>query len=1016
MTREQSPLFSSYRFSCIAAAVALSLAPRAFAQSPSEPEEIVVTGFRGSLQESTTFKRESVGFADAIFAEDLGKFPDTNVAESFNRIPGITISREISGEGLNVAIRGLGTNFTKILLNGAAAAVASTGRTDAQSTNREIDLDMFPTELFTQLTVNKSSTAAALEGGAAGSVNMRSARPFDNPDGVFTYSFHAMDNSEASDIGPRAALIWSDTWNDNVGLLVGVTSVRNSVRVTGFETIGWTNPNLSATQCTGTCNTTGGGNWTIPAAVPANAGNGLTAGTPIDQAFLLANNPGLTIQQLDNAIIPRLGRPSDEFGDKDRDNAVVSFELRPSDTFSFYLDTMYGKRENDLERIDMNWVGRNGAAIPLNMQVDRSDCSQGCVVTSGTFANAQMFLEYRPFIEEVDFRGVNPGFQWLLSDNVTFNLAANYTNSEFHRESPTALVITPASSGMTVNYRNDGGVPAITSNVDLNNPANFGWPGGRVNIQDERRETETTGLHADFTFGDAEGLGFAAGLAYDDVSREIKAFDNSQEWQNAVCGNRPSVFVPGPNTQPPCNGLNQAGAPPAGYPTYPGLGTNYSQGFPTPLTYLGSLIPATSVASYLQPGPDGFVTVDWAGFVGASNYDAFHNAAPETGSSNTGASGGLVEEKMTGAYFEINGNNDVDGLSIRYNAGLRYVETQQTIGGRVSIPDNRNTPPAPQAPPADGGLYPNIINFATTEADYENWLPSASVAVGLTDSAIVRAAVSRTMTRANPNSMLPGLNFSSPSADTGTVGNPELDPFLSENVDLGFEYYTGGEGLIGVAVFRKVIEGFTVNGSETVPFTDLAQYGVTFSTLTPTQQAAINSRGGPNAATVVLQQQVNASGELTVNGMEFSYVQPLPAGFGIAANLTLIDQKGEGAAPAIAIGVSPQTYNFTGYYERGGISVRLSNTTTDGSQVSGSNQNGIPAAALFADDYTQWDLAMSFDLAGIAKREDSLLPQITLDVVNLADEEQRSYFQFQNAAFTSYTPGRQIVLGVRGRF
>src|SRR5262245_36991079 len=102
MTREQLPLFSGNRFSCIAAAVALSLMPRAFAQSPSEPETIVVTGFRGSLQESTTFKRETVGFADAIFAEDIGKFPDTNVAESFNRIPGITISREISGEGLNV--------------------------------------------------------------------------------------------------------------------------------------------------------------------------------------------------------------------------------------------------------------------------------------------------------------------------------------------------------------------------------------------------------------------------------------------------------------------------------------------------------------------------------------------------------------------------------------------------------------------------------------------------------------------------------------------------------------------------------------------------------------------------------------------------------------------------------------------------------------------------------------------------------------------------------------------------
>src|ERR671911_1682626 len=88
-------------------------------------EEVIVTGYRQSLKSSTEAKRESVGFVDSIFAEDIGKFPDTNIAESFNRIPGITITREVTGEGLNIAIRGLGTNFTKILLNGAPVAVAS---------------------------------------------------------------------------------------------------------------------------------------------------------------------------------------------------------------------------------------------------------------------------------------------------------------------------------------------------------------------------------------------------------------------------------------------------------------------------------------------------------------------------------------------------------------------------------------------------------------------------------------------------------------------------------------------------------------------------------------------------------------------------------------------------------------------------------------------------------------------------------------------------------------------------
>src|SRR3954467_13727497 len=198
-------------------------APAAFAQDANatasntqgeEVEEVVVTGFRRSLAESTEAKRSSVGFTDSIFAEDIGKFPDTNLAESFNRIPGITITRETSGEGLNIAIRGLGTNFTRVLLNDAPVAIASTGRTDSQNTNREVDLDLFPTELFTQLTVNKSPLASMVEGGAAGTVNMRTARPFDNPGMHVTYGAQLTNNSNTSRWGGRGSLVASGTFGD----------------------------------------------------------------------------------------------------------------------------------------------------------------------------------------------------------------------------------------------------------------------------------------------------------------------------------------------------------------------------------------------------------------------------------------------------------------------------------------------------------------------------------------------------------------------------------------------------------------------------------------------------------------------------------------------------------------------------------------------------------------------------------------------------------------------------------
>src|SRR4029077_9850135 len=151
-------------------------------------ESVTVTGYAASLLKATEAKRDSTNFTDTIFAEDIGKFPDTNIAESLNRIPGVTISREIDGSGVNVSIRGLGTNFTKVVLNGAQIAVASTGGTDAQNGNREVDLNMFPTELFTQLSVAKTPTPEMIEGGAAGTVSLRSARPFDQEGFRIAYS------------------------------------------------------------------------------------------------------------------------------------------------------------------------------------------------------------------------------------------------------------------------------------------------------------------------------------------------------------------------------------------------------------------------------------------------------------------------------------------------------------------------------------------------------------------------------------------------------------------------------------------------------------------------------------------------------------------------------------------------------------------------------------------------------------------------------------------------------------
>ncbi|KQT33768.1 TonB-dependent receptor [Sphingomonas sp. Leaf412] len=1010
--------------------------PAAPDAQPADPsatgdQDIVVTGYRASLQSQTNAKRNSVGFTDTIFAEDIGKFPDTNIAESVNRIPGITIQREVTGEGSNVAIRGLGTNFTRVLLNGAPVAIASV-RFDAQSTNREVDLDLIPTELFTQLTVSKSPTASQVEGGAAGTVNLRSARPFDNPKPYVSYGLQGSKVSGADKWGYRGYALASATFGD-FGVLVGGAAVKNRFRVDGYETIGFTNPNLSATQNTAaTRNNTGGGNFTIPGTVPANAGNGLTPGTVIDQAFLLANNPGATIQQIDNGLLPRLGRPRTEVGERTRYNGLVSVEWRPSDAFHFYVDGMYAKRDTEFTRTAMNWAVRNGAAIPLNTTYDKADCSAGCTVTGGTYANSQFFLEYRPYKDTQDYWGVNPGAEFVLNDWIKGDLQANYTKSNFRRESPTVLVITPPSSGVTVNFVNGGGVPDITSNIDLNNPANFGWNGGgRVNLNGEERETETKGIRGSLLFGDATRFSVRVGAAYDDTRRRITPFDNTAPWQNLVCGNGINVALPSPNTSAtPCTGLNQPGtqvpgvafAP--GFPAFAGYGTNFTAGG-APITYAGSAVPTAAVPSYLLPGSNGYVTVDWNKFKAATSYDTLLAGATEIGAGSSGANGGLIREKVTGTFIEGNGIFDVGDDTLRVNGGVRYVYTQQIVGGRVSVPDPRNT----TLGIADGGRYPNINTFPNSDTSYSNFLPSLSVAYEFGGKAVARGSISRTLSRPDPNALLPGASFVQPSADIGTVGNNALDPYISDNIDLGFEYYTGGEGVIAFAAFRKSITGFTVNGVRNVPFAFLEPFGITIDSLTQAQRDALTARALPGQSLrdvqIQIQQQVNSDGKLKVNGLEFQLTQPLDfitqyigvRGFGFQGNLTFIDQRGDGAgAPATALGVAPTTYTATGYYEGNGLSARLTYTFNEGSQGTLPGQNGLinGGGAIFGRDYGQLDFSGNLDLGKIFGND--YLPTVVVNVINITKEAQGSYFQFENATFNEYNPGRTLLVGIRGRF
>jgi TonB-dependent receptor len=167
----------TFKYSAVAVAV-LGLAQIAHAQTAAaDSGELVVTGFRAALEGAMTKKRQDNGVVDVIKAEDIAKFPDTNMAESLQRIPGVAIDRE-GGEGRTISVRGLNPDFTRVRINGIEG-LASWSNQDGPARSRGFDFNVFASELFSEITVRKTSSADVDEGSLGATVDLRAARPFD---------------------------------------------------------------------------------------------------------------------------------------------------------------------------------------------------------------------------------------------------------------------------------------------------------------------------------------------------------------------------------------------------------------------------------------------------------------------------------------------------------------------------------------------------------------------------------------------------------------------------------------------------------------------------------------------------------------------------------------------------------------------------------------------------------------------------------------------------------------------
>lgn len=201
------------------------------AQESAVIEEVVVTGIRSSIKRAQDIKRDASGVVDSIAAEDLGKFPDLNVAESLQRIPGVAIDRS-GGEGQSVTVRGLGPQFNTVLLNGRQIATETGGR--------EFSFDVLASEQISGANVYKSGNATLQSGGIGATIDVTTARPLDNPGLQVAGQIKAIYETLSEEVTPAASVLLSNTFaDDKFGVGLSVSRQERDVQINRIQTAGW---------------------------------------------------------------------------------------------------------------------------------------------------------------------------------------------------------------------------------------------------------------------------------------------------------------------------------------------------------------------------------------------------------------------------------------------------------------------------------------------------------------------------------------------------------------------------------------------------------------------------------------------------------------------------------------------------------------------------------------------------------------------------------------------------------
>ena len=866
-------------------------------------EEIVITGFRYSLEQSVELKREAVNTRDSIVVEDIAKMPDLNLAEALQRVPGVAIVRE-GGEGRQMSLRGLGASFTRVTLNGMEVP-ASTGGLDSSggvNRGRSFDFNVFSAELFNRIDINKSAVASIEEGGVAGTVEMYTARPLDKPGFRGAATLQGGYNDLSDTVDPRATLTMSTTNKaETVGFLFSAAYTERTSWQDGFGTVRWAKP---------------------------------------DRDFA-GNETDLSDEELHDLWYPRLPRQDSFRHDQERLGLSAALQFRPSDEFEFAVTWVHS--EFDHTTNSYNSFGefrRSGswgypAITPTDVTV-ASDGS-GLYAVAGDFEGVALRTESRQTVDNTKFDQFLADFTWDLSDKVKLTGVIGQAQSDFEQDYFRVNIETFGGNGFSYDFTGNPDVAAIHYDIDVTDPNNFFiMDNERFERNQVDRKNQTARLDLDWDV-DEDGKHYLKfGAIYND--RDV----NSVQYRQAA--------------DPPPEGLDS----------------------------IGYVFDYVDVGGYGSATDLDFVVLDYDEAKEAYGYgDGFELYR------GPGRATWYVNEKTMGAYADYSLFALVGGThSLRLNVGARYVKTDTD---------------------ATGWLTSEISN--TESNSYSNVLPSVNFAYDLTTDLVLRASVSRTMTRASLSSLAPAKGYGDVNF-TVSGGNSQLDPLLSDNLDLGLEWYFTEEAVLGLAFFYKDIDSFISSPSTEEPLRAVDYPGV--ASVYPEQPELLDPSLIWTYSTAANTDGTKLKGFELVYQQAFRGLPGILSNFGFVGNYSYVDAETEVIRNDEIVtvpleGMSQNSWNATLYYEvpKAGIRVSVNNRDdyiTDNTGSNGNISHGTTGPV-------RWDLSAFWHL--------STAFSLTLEGINLTDEAERLYTTgdgTMNLVREYNKTGRQVFLGVRFNF